>query len=733
MPHRLIPALLLSFSAGFWARTPAQEAPSREPYTWKNVEIVGGGFVPGIVMHPAEKNLMYARTDVGGSYRWDPSAKRWIPLTDFLGKSDYFLYGVESIGIDASDPERLYLACGMYTQPWMGNGVMLRSSDQGRTFERTNVPFKMGGNEDGRFAGERLAVDPNRGSILYFGSRLNGLWRSADYGVTWNPVASFPVTGPTDGAGVVFELFSRVHASKGKATPVIYVGVSTAKASLYWSSDAGATWQTVPDAPIGMMPVHGVLTRRGVLYLTYSDHPGPNGITDGAVYKYDTRNGKWANITPLAPGTSGVTKFGYAALAVDRKHPDTVMVSTIDRWWLHDDIYRSVDAGAHWKPMAATAVQDVSAAPWVKYGKSTSGFGSWIGDIAIDPFNSKQVLYTTGGGIWVSRDANAVDKGKKTHWAVGAEGIEETVVTGLISPPAGAHLLSALDDIGGFRHDDLSRPPAEAMHPPFFSNGTGIDFAELRPQLVVRVGVLGWSPSEKAKGAYSTDGGSTWTPFAHTPPGAKDGGAIAVSATGETIVWSFPGTWRSPGGAAFRSRDSGKSWNQAEGLPAGARVIADRVDPLLFYAIGRDCVYVSTDAAASFVEAASNMAPMRAQLRAVPGAKGDLWFATGAGLFHSSDAGATFTRIPSVQQGYAVGFGKAAPEAEYPAIFLGGKIDGIEGLYRSDDRGASWVRIDDDGHRFGSFDWVVIGDPRIFGRVYLGTNGRGILYGDMRR
>ena len=57
------------------------------------------------------------------------------------------------------------------------------------------MPFKFGGNEPGRSMGERLAVDPNNNSVLYFGSRTDGLWRSEDYGATWSRVESFPVEG----------------------------------------------------------------------------------------------------------------------------------------------------------------------------------------------------------------------------------------------------------------------------------------------------------------------------------------------------------------------------------------------------------------------------------------------------------------------------------------------------------------------------------------------------------
>jgi hypothetical protein len=63
---------------------PATPAPSG-PYAWKNVIIKGGGFVSGIVMSPAMPGLVFARTDVGGAYRFDPASGRWAPLTDWVG------------------------------------------------------------------------------------------------------------------------------------------------------------------------------------------------------------------------------------------------------------------------------------------------------------------------------------------------------------------------------------------------------------------------------------------------------------------------------------------------------------------------------------------------------------------------------------------------------------------------------------------------------------------------
>jgi hypothetical protein len=87
--------------------------------------------------------------------------------------------------------------------------------------------------------------------------------------------------------------------------------------------------------------------------------------------------------------------------------------------------------------------------------------------------------------------------------------------------------------------------------------------------------------------------------------------------------------------------------------------------------------------------------------------------------------------LPGVEYADALGLGKAKDGGDAPALFLSGKVDGKSGLFRSDDDGRNWQRIDDDAHRYGRIR-IVAGDPRVHGRVYLGTHGRGIVYGDPR-
>jgi len=700
-------------------------------YAWKNVVIKGGGFVSGIITSPVLPGLVFARTDVGGAYRYDPAGQRWMAITDWVGRNNSNLLGIESIAPDPVDPNRVYMAAGMYVTA--GSGSILSSTDMGQTWVQNNIAAPMGGNADGRSMGERLAIDPNLTSVLYFGSRTTGLWKSTNYAQTWTQVSGFPTTGlavndagASKGYGLTFVVFDRSSGSPGSPTPTIYVGVgATTETGLYRSTDAGATWQAVPGQPavaVGMMPHHAVFDGCGNLYFTYNNGSGPNSITSGAVWRYATASGVWTPVSP--PQTGG----GFGGISADAAHPGTLIVTTIDRW-SKDEIYRTTNGGTTWVGIESAAQDDVAGAPWVLWHRTSVGTPGWMGDVEIDPFNPGRALYITGGGIWSSDDVTAADTGAATHWTFDDSGLEETVVQDLISPPSGAPLLSAVGDLGGFRHDDLNVSPTGGFFSnPIFGSGSSLDFAESASGVVVRVG----SPSGGQSGAYSIDGGSTWTPFATAPlppTGAtfKGSGSIAISADATTFVWAAQSA------TPAYSKDSGATWNVCTGLAAGARVAADRVNPVKFYAScknasNQNATCVSTDGGVTFVPAAASAS---GRPRPVFGIEGDVWVPTGTGLFHSQDSAATFAQVPQVNSAAAVGFGMPAPGQTYPAVYLNGSVANVWGTYRSDDAGATWLRLDDPQHQFG---WIncVAGDPRIYGRVYLGTGGRGILYGDLR-
>jgi photosystem II stability/assembly factor-like uncharacterized protein len=737
----------------------ARQIVQAEPYTWKNAQIVGGGFVDGIVFHPQEKGLRYARTDIGGAYRWNDRNKRWEPLLDWVSYPDLNLMGVESIAVDPSDPNRVYLACGTYTNPNTPNGAILRSRDRGRTFQRADVPFKFGGNETGRGNGERLAVDPNDGNILYLGTRQAGLWRSTDAGATWDRVASFPdlaepvepplagenpwVAAQRRGAGIIFVIFDPASGTKGQSSSTIYVGASLlGRDNLYRSIDAGKTWRPIAGEPTQYRPHRAALAADGNLYIAYGTVPGPWRMPDGAVWKFHVQNGDWTDVTPERPAPAQ-PGFGWVGISVDAHNPQTLIASSFDRHvggkGDHDDIYRSIDGGKTWRPVFGSGgTLDASLAPYVEDTPI-----HWMFDVEIDPFDSRHAIFTTGYGGWETFNLTDMDRGLPTRWSVMSTGIEETVALELLSPPpGGAHLISAIGDYGGFVHWDLDRPaPEHSSQPPLFGNTNGIACAENNPAIVVRVGrASGHHPGLNI--AYTVDSGRTWQPPPSMPQPNSALGHIAISSDGATWVWTPE---RSP---AYFTRDRGATWTESQGVPPGTRIIADRVNPQKFYGLDlfRGRLFVSSDAAATFssqplllpggLPKPAGESGQRGDNRggqdriySTPGHEGDLWLAAFDGLYHSLDTGKNFVRLAGVQEIHAFGFGKAAPDADSPALYLVGVVDGQRGIFRSDNSAGGWIRINDDQHQWGLILHIT-GDPKQYGRAYVGTHGRGILYGD---
>jgi xyloglucan-specific exo-beta-1,4-glucanase len=718
-----------------------------EPYGWKNVKIGGGGFIPGIVFNTKQPGLAFCRTDIGSSYKWDAKAGQWIPLTDWCGVSN--LFGSESIATDPVDPNRLYIAQGMYSNDV---SAIMRSMDQGKTFQVIDVPFRMGGNEMGRSVGERLALDPGENNILYFGSRRDGLWISKDAALTWGKVTSFPATGSARGRGVglSFVVFDAAGATPGKATNTIYVGsTDPCDTHLFRSTDAGHTWAAVPGQPKEFVPIHGAFDTQGMLYLVYDNGPGPYGVTNGAVWKLNTKDGMWTDITPdkdpsRPPG-------GYGGIAVDLHRPGAVVVATLNRKIPGGDdeyrIYRTVDGGKTWKDLSDKTHRDASATPYVTWiGKPVGdldkdpapSLGWWIATLAIDPFDSNHVCYATGTTIWNCADFGNADLDKDTHWSVWTEGIEETAILDLASPTEGAHLISAFGDIGGYTHGDLdASPKVEEMHlHPLFTNTNTVDYAEKNPKIVIRTGTPALHIPDRDTMAYSEDGGRTWKPFA-LGQAASAGGRGGFGGRGGGVILNADGsTFMSLGATPQISKDRGKTWTSCQGLFRGARPVADRVDPAKFYAvsIGAGKIYRSTDGGATFAAADTSGLPAQASgglpLKATPGKEGDLWLVGRSGLYHSFDGGAAFTQVGNTLSVIVLGFGKAGPGRDYPALYVAGTYSNQPGIFRSDDAGTTWVRINDNQHQYGNRFRCITGDPRIYGRVYVGTDGRGILYGD---
>ncbi|MBC7807620.1 MAG: hypothetical protein H7145_15915, partial [Akkermansiaceae bacterium] len=257
--------------------------------------------------------------------------------------------------------------------------------------------------------------------------------------------------------------------------------------------------------------------------------------------------------------------------------------------------------------------------------------------------------------------------------------------------------------------------------------------------------------------AVSRDNGRTFREFASKPTPDAKFGRIAVSATdADNVIWV---PMNNGGGAepVYFTRDGGKTWDVGSGSPVGMvngdgpwtffkPLAADRETAHTFYIYDRrdGGFFVSADGGANWTRRAT--LPTQPgnhfdnhQLIAAPGRTGDLWLSlSDKGLLHSTDAGKTWSRLTGVEWSVRAALGKPAPGSKAPSVYLYGQIGGTSpkddlsvdaALYRSVDSGKSWTRINPVTQGLNGIN-PLVADMQVFGRVYVGTGGRGFFYGE---
>lgn len=740
---------------------------------WGNVRFDGGGFVGGIVASTKVAGLYYARTDVGGVYRWNNDQKVWIPLLDWVSQDDVGLYGAESIALDPNNPGRLYVLAGT-SYFSKGKTAILRSEDYGATFETVDVSslWHAHGNGMGRQSGEKLAVDPNNPNILLCGSRTAGLFKSSDAGKSWANVSTIAAQSGADltnANGISFVLFdpSSSRTAAG-GTSTLYMGVSATANNLYVSKDGGTTFTAISGGPSGQMPNRAALSS-GNLFITYSNSLGPHGVSSGSFYRYTVASKTWTNLTPktddgtatMGNGGQGAA-HGFGGVSVDPSDPNHMLLSTLNYYggqtryadggegW-GDRIYVTTDGGSTWTTsfsykdpkVPANANASANANAWIS-GNAIH----WAGDITFNPFNTKEAWVVSGNGVF--HTSNLGDS--QPVWNFESKGIEETVPLDIVSIPGGP-LVTAIGDYDGATYQNISK--SYPRHNPAIGTTHSLGYAPLTGAFLRAGHVTDYSTGtgiESDVMYYCENPAAAWTKLP-TPKGAH--GLVVLSADGKVLLHRPKDS-----GAVYRSADQGKTWTAVTGLDGQtqyARIVCDPVKADVFYLLNQQGKLLkSTDKGVSFAavgslqnDAQGLWQSSNGLIRTVPGREGHIWapldqsqswaansrFSTN-GLAFSADGGVTWTRLPSVYSAHAVGIGKAADGAAYETLFIWGVAAASAnplGIYYSTDKGASWKRINDDNHQYGGpgNGAFVQGDMNIFGRVYMSTVGRGLVYGSI--
>lgn len=745
-------------------------------YTYKNCPVPGGGFVTGFVFHDTCKDILYTRTDIGGVYKFDFENRVWISLIDHCTDDNSAECNPLSIALTDA-PDDLLIACGDNTK-----GVLAVSHDRGNTFEYKSIPCKIHGNMPGRATGERMQYMNGK---LWFASQTNGLFCSENMGDTWERL---DVSGETNltfvccmkDNTVIVGTNGEVNRNgkwRGNTLFISKNGESFRPLAvpLGIEDERSLAW--------GFVPQRFALYDDSTLIITFSQTGTPaidamraytcdtGSLFDGRVCRYNLDDEAFEDITPDIEihDINSLRRHKGGFCGLDSKNGVIIASTVCD---LTDKVYMSVNCKDWFEILNNLEVGDCDFSD-VSYMKPCYNGGRsiihWLSDIKINPHDTDMLVANTGTGIFTCTGLNMTAQlrdSRYARWRTMTDGIEETVHLNVYSPPAGdVKCLDIIGDLGGFAFTDLDKQCENSFAD---ENGNryitclNADFPESNPYYIVCTPRGNWTGQTKGGIICTHDQCKSWTRLCY-PYGISDkidklidniqkpnvdSGWVSITSDGKRIVWCIASREGFMSDCVVYTDNEGASWKQSRFYtkekgsldPERIQMYADRANENILYAFGANKAFVSIDKGEAFFETeivgdypTRFLGKMRSFEVRCESKGRTLWIAVGdEGLYRMTlENGKLYsTRVTKDgDSAKGIGLGKGASDDATPTLFTSGRQGGEYGFWRSDNYGESFIRISSDNQSFGKII-SISGDPREFGRFYIATGSRGLIYGE---
>ncbi|HBO75422.1 MAG TPA: hypothetical protein DD653_12160 [Marinilabiliales bacterium] len=294
-----------------------------------------GGRINTIAHNPNNGNIIYVGSVCGGIHKTTNGGTTWNPIFD---EQPYL--AISHIAISPMDANTLYVGTGdpnISGYPWVGNGIY-RSADAGITWEHLGL--------ENTGIVTKIALHPSNPKIIYAATmgipfirdNNRGLYKSTDGGLTWNQILFL-----TDEAGII----DMVMVPNSPDTLIV------------------AGWNRIRN---------------------YNE-----SISSGAESKlYRTFDGG-ANWEPLSTGlpTENISRIGLTLSIQDSLQIVAQFVNST--LYETEGIFRSSDFGSSWVKLTATNLE----------GDVLGGFGWYFGKIRVNPYNKNQ-LFVLGVDLYRS-------------------------------------------------------------------------------------------------------------------------------------------------------------------------------------------------------------------------------------------------------------------------------------------------------------------------------------------
>ncbi len=648
--------------------------------------------------------------------------------------------------------------------------------------------------------GPALMIDPRNADVVYFGSMKDGVKRTLNAGGQWTTVRAYDGDGADSLLRMVRQVVvDGASPEISGRSSVVYAGVydlgitRSLDGGTTWSPMSDAFNQGLlalrPTSSTSTFFVSSMaIGPDRSLYVTHV-----NGLA-----RFNPNTQTWSQIS--IPGTVADSTMDYVVATTgpggDNSTTRLVVLGSRDtsdffRW----TVFRSVNGGGSWLPAlypGAGGSTSVTNASW----QTNNWLFAASASVTLNPGTEGEVYVTDAFSLWKS--TNFWSTGT-VAWTNDTKGAENVVAITLHSAPASsagtaAPIYTGCSDVEGFRYPNLVTAPTTRIRAPGESTNyvTSIASLESNPDVVWAAKTRNYRnirSTTTADGALlkSSNGGVTWSVTQANPLASGQsfaGAKIAVSAGNGNNVVFMPGDYRGVASSADENvkdaprnnlpnrytTDGGQTWNTclisgtSNPLPnfvtdsalrntayvASRFLAADKVNNGWFYAMSggqsgsAGKVWRSFDGGATWSLGSGvlttwglfdSISPPH--LAAAPGRAGEVWAgASGNGIFRSTDAGNTWSRITFFKapggvdnRSSLVSFGKEFPgtDPDNPTVYVftfpaGGSKPN---LYRCTNLKAAgtnnaalvWNLVEDWDH--GWQPYLIEGDRQVYGRVHL--------------